>query len=66
MRNSMKNRRGTDAFAQSARIVAFNRIFGLSEAAAYRQPELPGKLAEKPVAKANPKAGQHDSSMFSG
>lgn len=66
VRNQMKNRKGTDAFAQSARIVAFNKIFGLSTASAYRQPQLPGKMTEKPVEKANPKAGQHDSSLFSG
>lgn len=66
VRNQMKNRKGTDAFAASARISTFNKIFGLSTAAAYRQPELPGRIDQKPVEKANPKAGQHNSSMFSG
>lgn len=46
MRTQMKNKKGTDIFVASARIASFNRLFGLSTASAYRQPNLPG-LPEK-------------------
>lgn len=47
VRNQMKNRKGTDTFVRSQRIVTFNKLFGLSTAAAYRQPQLP-QQATKP------------------
>lgn len=46
VRKQMKNRKGTDTFVASQRISTFNKLFGLSVAAAYRQPELPNQ--EKP------------------
>lgn len=49
VRRQMKNRKGTDAFAASSRIAAFNKLFGLSVASAYREPQLPQKLAKPTV-----------------
>lgn len=43
VRKQMKNRRGTDTFVASHRIVTFNKLLGLSVAAAYRQPQLPNQ-----------------------
>jgi hypothetical protein len=47
VRKQMKNRKGTETFVASQRIATFNKIFGLSVAAAYRQPSLPGMTTEK-------------------
>ncbi|QGJ90064.1 tail assembly chaperone [Mycobacterium phage Indlulamithi] len=47
VRKQMKNRKGTETFVASQRIATFNKLFGLSVAAAYRQPDLP-MSAEKP------------------
>ena len=62
VRKQMKNRKGTDTFVHSQRIAAFNRLFGLSVAAAYAQPNLPSQ--EKP--KETPKVSVTDLSGFSG
>lgn len=39
VRQQMKNRKGTEMFVTSTRIATFNKIFGLSTASAYRQPD---------------------------
>jgi hypothetical protein len=51
VRNQMKNRKGTDIFVRSQRISAFNRLFGLSTASAYRDPQLPKQAEDKPKTK---------------
>lgn len=55
-------------FVQSARKVAFLRLLGLSEASAYRQPQLAGKLSGEPgKPKRNrpiPAEGKFDLSKF--
>jgi hypothetical protein len=48
VRTQMKNRKGTDTFVLSARIATYNKIFGLSVASAYRQPNVVKPKAIKP------------------
>ena len=43
VRQQMKNKKGTEMFVASTRIATFNKIFGLSTASAFRQPELPAE-----------------------
>lgn len=38
IRRSMKNRKGTDTFVVSQRTAVYNRLLGLSDTAAYKQP----------------------------
>lgn len=61
--------RGGEVFVQSARQVQFNRLLGLSEASAYRSPQLPGKVVAKPKsngAKQLSGEGKLDLSKFNG
>lgn len=48
VRKQMKNRKGTESFVASQRIATFNKLFGLSVASAYRQPEIPQKAKAEP------------------
>lgn len=72
VRNQMKNSTGADMFAHSAKMAAYNKIMGLSVAAAYRQP---GSLSQKdkskakslvPQAKSASGEGKIDLTMFNG
>lgn len=62
VRNQMKNRRGTETFVTSQRIAAFNKIFGLSVASAYRQPDIVQPIEKK----AKTPVSQPNSRMFTG
>ena len=66
VRNQMKNRRGTDVFVTSARIVAYNKLFGLSVASAYRQPQLPATQGKPTKTKPYAHIKPMDPSKFSG
>jgi hypothetical protein len=56
VRKQMKNQSGTDMFAQSARISAYNKLMGLDNTSAYRKPdsflEAKKPKAKSPVPKA--------------
>lgn len=60
VRRQMRNKKGVDAFANSARTVTFNRLMGLSTASAYKQPAV---FSTKSLTKKT-KASQKDSSGF--
>lgn len=47
VRMQMKNRRGTDGFALQARMVAFNKLLGLSVDSAYAAPPTPKSGEQK-------------------
>jgi hypothetical protein len=77
VRNQMKNRKGSDAFVTSARMVAYNKLMGLSVASAYRQPVVFGdnevqrqaerdKKLGKPKPPVMPKLKPLDPSLFGG
>ena len=40
IRRSMKNRKGTDTFVMSQRIAVYNRLLGLNDKAAYKDPAV--------------------------
>lgn len=72
VRNQMRNQTGADMFAHSAKLAAYNKLMGLSTAAAYRQP---GSLKQKdeskakslvPQAKSASGEGKIDLTMFNG
>jgi hypothetical protein len=65
VREQMRNRKGTDMFANSARISTYNKLFGLNPASAYRQPQLPSK-SKKPAEITKAKAPHKHIEMFSG
>lgn len=64
VRKQMKNRKGTDSFVASQRIATFNKLFGLSTASAYRQPDVPPTQSAEP--KTPEPVGVTDLSGFSG
>lgn len=44
IRRSMKNRKGTDTFVMSQRIAIYNRLLGLDDKAAYKDPAVRTKV----------------------
>lgn len=64
VRKQMKNRKGTETFVTSQRIATFNKLFGLSTASAYRQPDLPQAQKAEPKTPEPPRIT--DLSGFSG
>lgn len=66
---SVGQSRGGDVFIQSARQAQFAKLLGLSEASAYRNPELPGKVSDKPKTNGRQSfsgEGEFDLSKFNG
>lgn len=71
VRNQMKNQAGTDVFAHSAKIAAYNKLMGISVASAYRQPGMFKKKdepkAKSPVPQPVTVSGENvDLTMFNG
>lgn len=72
VRNQMKNQAGTDVFAHSAKIAAYNKLMGISVASAYRQPgtfknKKDETKAKSPVPQPVTVSGENvDLTMFNG
>ena len=73
VRNQMKNQSGSDVFAHSAKLAAYNKLMGISVASAYRQPgtfkskKKDESKAKSPVPQPVTVSGENvDLTMFNG